>query len=284
MSTNTDFVKREETTKIEIITETINKLSREQLCDLMDYIQYNYAEENIDSQIANARKQIYTIYENGIAPIIDKIEVYDHRFPVDAYSGVEAMFRHMASFETISLEDEPRKFSVGCVVSEQSCSKDDLLKNYKTLAEYANYIACKLSIQLIRLYIRRIVCYKSLLSKFDYEGECPDFKKHIASRLKIVRKNLKLGSKLPKKCHKQADNMIYEFYVTNVDTSEEQKALKTALTEAERLIEYCENNYSSIIRCGYSNSFWNKMFNLATVIIPIIISIIGIAMLVSINK
>lgn len=245
----------------ETLKEEIDRLSEDQLDNLNEYIQYHFKVDSVDPEILDAKNRIYCIYKQSIAPLVNKIEVYEHKFPIDAYSGIESIFRYMSSIDPLP--------------------KDEALLLYKDLAHFAINLKTQLSIRLVKIYIRVIKNYKRLLSRFNYTGICPDFKKEVKQVLKTIRKNLKVGLNLYNKRYKKEKIEIDYSYNIDVNIEKEQKALTEALDASEKLTEYCESNYSSIINSGYSSIFWGKLFPIISVVFTIIFAAIGVIGLIN---
>ena len=200
----------------ENIKNKINKLTDAQLKNLHDYIEYHFSVDSVDADVLEAKKQIYTIYKQDIAPLVNKIEVYEHRFPIDAYAGIETIFRCMSSIE--------------------ETSKKDALVLYENVKDYAKNLNTQLSIQLINIYVKHVKQYKKTLTKFNYTGVYPCFKKEINLELKNIKEKLKLGLKLYKKRYTRKNSDIDYSYKIGADVQSEQLALDEALQKAEKLL------------------------------------------------
>ncbi len=244
----------------ENLNKKLDDLSEDQLEHLLKYIEYHFENDVIDPEIAEKKNEIYSIYKQNIAPLVNKIEVYEHRFSIDVYSGIEAIFRCMSSIESVP--------------------KSDALMLYSDLKKYAMNFSSQLSIRLIKLYIKVISDYSKVLTKFNYSGVCPKFKKKLTIRLRYIKKKLKSGSKLYKKRYKKEVNSIDYSYVIDSDSKKEQKALEKALKMAETLVEYCENNYSSIIDSKYANTISEKLFQIISITLTIFFSVVGVKNLI----
>lgn len=245
----------------EKIKNKIEELSEEQLNNLSEYIQYHFRVDVVDPQILEAKNRIYNIYKQEIAPLVNKIEVYEHRFPIDAYAGIETIFRYMSSTENLP--------------------KDEALLLYKEIERFALNHKTQLAIRVIKLYIKLIKNYRRLLLRFNYTGICPDFKRETKESLKRIRRNLKVGLNLFKKRYKKEKSAIDFSYLIDADVKKEQKALTNALDAAESLMVYCENNYSNIISSGYSSVFFGKLFPVVSIILTVIFSVISALALIN---
>ena len=193
--------------------------------------------------------------------MVNKIEVYEHTFPIDAYAGIETIFRYMSSTENLS--------------------KDEALLLYKEIEHFALNHKTQLAIRVIKLYIKLIKNYKRLLLRFNYTGICPDFKQETKKSLKRIRRNLKVGLNLCKKRYKREHSAIDFSYLIDADVKKEQKALANALGAAETLMVYCENNYANIISSGYSSIFFNKLFPVVSIVLTVIFSAISVLGLIN---
>ena len=243
------------------LIKEIDRLSEEQIDNLIEYIQYHFKVHEVDPEIAEAKNKIYFIYKQSIAPVVNKIEVYEHRFPIDAYAGIESIFRYMSSIEHLP--------------------KDDALLLYTDLERFAINQKTQLSVRLIKTYMKLIKNYKRILSKFNYTGICPVFKKEVNLTLKEIRKNLRVGLNLYKKRYKKEKTEIDYSYKMDVNVVKEQNALNEALNASELLMEYCENNYSNIISSQYSSTFFDKLFPVVSVIFTIIFAVVGVIGLIN---
>ncbi len=241
---------------LEEVIDTVKKLSEFQLDNLKEYIEYHFTTQKVDKGIYESKKEIYSFYKHRISPLVNKIEVYKHDFPFDAYSGIETIFRCMSSIEKEN--------------------KEDAIKLYKDLLNYSIDLESQLSIELIKFYVERIKSYKKTLTKFNYKGVDKDFKKNINKSLCMIKENLKKGTKLFRERKKSYSNKQYFHYGVEEDNSKEYNFLSNALKEAESIVDYCEIKYPKIIRSGYSNKLWVSLFPIVSILLTIAFSVWGV--------
>ena len=234
----------------------IDIMSDEQLENLNEYIHYHFSMRNVDPDIAKAKNKIYMFYKEHIAPLMNKIEIYEHRFPMDAYAGIETIFRYMSSIEK---ED-----------------KETALKLYDDLLSYSKFFCSQLSVQLTRVYIDVIKGYLKKLTKFNYTGVYPDFKKETLLELKEIKKRLKIGLMIYDIKYDSKSSIFNFSYKMDKDVLDEQQALQDAWEKAECLITKCQNLQPEIIASGYSNIILDKILPWLSILLSIAFSVIGV--------
>ncbi len=242
------------------LKELIDTLSDEQLENLNEYADYHFSKAEVDSEISLAKNKIYLFYKQELAPLINNIEVYSHHFDIGLYSGIETIFRCMASMEKNFTEEY---------------TKEQALKCYDDLMDYAINLRSLLSIRLIKIYLKIIKQHKKKLTKFNYTGVYPNFKKEINSGIKDVKRKLKLEYKLYNIKFIEGKDINLDFKIDE-DALNEQKLLQDALKRADSLIKLCEDNHSDIISSGYSNVFLDKILPPLSIVLSIIFSIVGV--------
>ncbi len=250
------------------LKKQIDALSDSQLENLNEYINYHFHTTTDDVEIKAAKDALYLYYKKDIAPLINSIEVYSHRFDIKLFSGVETIFRHMASLE----KDFDEKFT-----------KEKALKCYADLMDYAINLRGFLSIYLIKIYIKIIKQYRKKLTKFNYKGVYPDFKKVLDEGIKYLGRVLKLESKIFKVKFDVLVGNDIEFRIDG-DVREEQRKLGEAFVKAENLIDLCESQHSKIVASGYLNVFLDKVFPFLSIILSIFFSIVGVIGLINLIK
>ena len=239
----------------------IDTMSDEQLENLSEYINYHFSMRTVDPDITEAKNKIYKFYRYHIAPLMNKIEIYEHRFPMDAYAGVETIFRYMSSIEK---ED-----------------KETALKLYDDLLSYSKFFCSQLSVQLTRVYIDIIKGYLKKLTKFNYTGIYPDFKKETLRELKDIKKRLKIGLMIFDIKYYPTSSPGNFSYRVDKDALDEQQALKDAWEKAEYLITRCQNYQPEIIASGYSNVLLDKILPWLSILLSVVFSIIGVIGLIN---
>ncbi len=239
----------------------IDTMSEAQLENLNEYIKYHFSARHDDPDIAEAKNKIYTFYKLHIAPLVNKIEIYEHRFPMDAYAGIETIFRYMSSIEQ---ED-----------------KETALLLYDDLLNYSKNFCSQLSVQLTRVYIDIIKGYRKKLVRFNYSGVYPNFKKETLAELKEIKRRLKVGLLMYEIKYGSESNFKDLHYKMDENVLDEQQALKDAWEKSETLISKCQNCQTEIIASGYSNLFLDKILPWMSILLTVTFSVIGIVGLVN---
>lgn len=249
----------------ERLKKQIDTLSCDQLDNLDGYINYHYSPNDVNKDINQAKEKIYIFYKNTIAPLVNDIEVHSHYFDIKLYSGIESIFRCMASMEKDFSSDYTEEMALKC---------------YSDLMNYAKNLQSELSFYLIKIYLKIIKQYKKKLIKFNYSGIYPNFKKEINKGIKSIKISLRLGYKLYKIKFSEEKNVDLHYEIDK-DAEKEQTLLQNTLKKAKNLIEECESKHSDIVASGYSNIFLDKIIPSVSAIVSIVFAIIGI---IGLNK
>lgn len=258
----------------ESILNIISNMDTIHLKAIEEYLEHQMYPDDDDIKIKDKKYVIYHNYSTIIAELIAKIEVYLHDMPKQISGLIETTFR---------------------ILSSASVEKNE--ENELTLYDYAfkyeMFLINVLYLMLVDTYIREIKKYIKTLKKFNYRAiEVRDgilFMEEVNTNLKQVLVSYKRGKKKFKQIYdvglwgymmilnkvpclnknfRVEENVVFR----NSDTLTE---LYDAFSNAEKVMELCEENYSNIINNGYNSTPLKRFLNIVPTIVTITLTILA---------
>lgn len=231
-------------------------------------INYMLLSDDESEFVANNKKIIYNQYNKSIAPLIAKIEVYQHDLPKKCRALIETAFRCL----TIASKDESK---------EQSLVESE----YIALHKYMQYLTSTLYLWLIDLYIKEIKVIKRTIKKFNYKGIRIDNNRCIVD---VVDANLKRIKELRCTGYKKYKPLTHRYKKYNlsdccVSVSENNivKELEDAFYLAEETLTKIQENFPQVISNGHNDTPIKCIVKYMPKIISGIIAIISIILILN---
>lgn len=241
-------------------------LDEEQKAVIDKKIAYMLLPDDEPKFIADNKKIIYSQYHEYVAPLIAKIEVYQHDLPKKCRALIETALRCLA------------------IASKDGSKEQSIVENeYIALNKYMQYLTSTLYLWLIDLYIKEVKAIKRTIKKFNYKGIFIDGDRCI---VQIVNDNLKHIKKLRCAGYKKYRLLTYKYkkynlsdYCVSVSENNHINELEKAFHLAEETLNQIQENYPKVIGNGQQDTPFRKIVKYIPKIISGIIAIVSIILI-----